>query len=304
MNNLQNKKQQDKIIIRRNSGEKDVFNEEKAKISVRDAGATVQISNEIVKKVLPKIKPGTRSEEIYTQIHQNLQKKYPEIAARYSLRRGIMKLGPTGYIFEKYIGRILAAYGYKLRVGEILQGYCIPHEVDVIARKGKKHFMVECKYHNRHGTRSDVQVALYTYSRFKDLEKSWVEIHGHKDMFHQPWLVTNTKCTSQAIAYAKCMNMKILAWKYPKKGSLEQLIEQKGLYPISILPSVSRAAVGKFSEHEIILAKELLGFSVVELQKIGRISASVARKVQKEAEGLEQYKFQDTIAKKKDKNSI
>ena len=110
-----------------------------------------------------------------------------------------MGLGPTGFPFEKYIAEILKEYGYATKVGEVVKGYCVSHEVDVIAQKGKECFMIECKYHNKRGRRLDVKVAMYIYARFLDIKRAQEKIKEHKKHFHQAWLVTNTKCTREAI---------------------------------------------------------------------------------------------------------
>ena len=45
-----------------------------------------------------------------------------------------MELGPSGFPFEKLVGKILEQEGFETRVGVIVQGNCVQHEVDVIAR--------------------------------------------------------------------------------------------------------------------------------------------------------------------------
>ena len=82
-----------------------------------------------------------------------------------------MQLGPSGHPFEEYIGDILTAKGYDTKVSQILRGACITHEVDVIARTDSRHIMIECKFHNAPGTKSDVQTALYTHARFMDIRR-------------------------------------------------------------------------------------------------------------------------------------
>ncbi|MCL4418273.1 MAG: restriction endonuclease [Actinobacteria bacterium] len=190
-----------------------------------------------------------------------------------------MKLGPTGYLFEKYIARIFQEYGYTTEVGRIVIGHCVNHEVDVIAIQNNRHFMIECKYHNEPGTRSDVKIALYIYARFLDVERAWKLKEGHESMFHQAWLVTNTKCTSDAIRYASCMNMRIIAWNYPKEGSLEYLIENKYLYPITILPALQTIDIVKLNSSGVLLAKELQKYSQDDLTKILSTSQSISQRI-------------------------
>ena len=48
------------------------------------------------------------------------------------------------------------------------------HEIDVIAQKDGRKVMIEAKFHNEPEIRSDVQVALYTKSRFEDIGKTQI----------------------------------------------------------------------------------------------------------------------------------
>ena len=83
-----------------------------------------------------------------------------------------MELGPTGFPFERFIGEILKTQGYTVSLGQTLEGACAPHEIDVIAEKGKELMIVEAKFHNELKIKSDLRVALYVKARYDDLEKN------------------------------------------------------------------------------------------------------------------------------------
>lgn len=270
-------------FVTKASGEKELFSEGKVRESVIRSGASQKTADEFVKAVKKKIKPGIKSREIHEYTSRYLAKKDPKTAARYSLKNAMMKLGPDGFLFEKYVSRILEAYGYNTRVGIIVNGHCVTHEIDVIAIKNKKHFMIECKYHNKPGIKSNVKTALYVHSRFLDVEKAWKIQKGHGSMFHEGWLVTNTKCTSDAVQYARCAGLKILAWRYPTKRGLEYLIDKKGLYPLSIIPSLTRFDMKKLNTARLLLAKDLLEYSPKDLVNRFSIKLPIARKILNEA---------------------
>jgi len=80
----------------------------------------------------------------------------------------------------------------------------------------------------------------------------------HQTKFHQAWLVTNTKLTSDAIQYGECAGMKLIGWNYPNKGSLRDLIEDSGLHPITCLSSLSATQKQILLSHDIVLCKDLL----------------------------------------------
>lgn len=268
------------------SGEKEKFNKEKLYRSIKRAGVKPKLAGRVCQSVVKKVRPGMNSGEILDQATNYLKKENPILAARYNLKRAIMELGPTGFPFEKYIAEILKEYGYSVKVGRRVRGHCVNHEVDVVARKEKKHFMIECKYHNSRGVRSDVKIALYVYARFLDVKKAWGKIPGHKHFFHQVWLVTNTRCTSEAIRYARCVGLKIISWRYPRNESLEYLIEKKGLYPMTILPSLTKYAKEMLAQKRAILAKDLLKYSVDDLVRLVGLQPKIAKKLQEEAREL------------------
>jgi Holliday junction resolvase len=258
------------------SGKKQKFKRKKLEQSLKRAGIHPQLAEKVSRKIAKKVRPEMSSEKILTQVAYELQKEKPILAARYNLKRAIMELGPTGYPFERYIAEILKEYGYAVRVGKIIKGHCVSHEIDVVAKKQKQYFMVECKYHNSRGIRSDTKTALYIFARFLDV----------KNIFHQGWLVTNTKCTSEAVRYAKCVGLKIISWKYPKNESLEYLIEKKELYPITVLPSLTRYNREKLIQKDIILAKDLLKYSINDLIRQVGLQSNIAKKLQKETREL------------------
>jgi len=136
--------------------------------------------------------------------------KEPYSKARYSLKQSIMLLGPTGYPFEDFMGRIFVEHGFKVQTRQVLNGRCVTHEVDVIAEKEGKKILVEAKFHNNPGTRSDVQVPMYVKSRFEDLKDRY--------KFDEAWIATNTKTTIDADTYAHCSGMHIISWNSPEKG--------------------------------------------------------------------------------------
>ena len=257
------------------SGEKEKFSKEKLFRSLKRAGAKPKLAEKVSKEIAKSVYPGIDSGEILNQSTSYLQKENPILAAKYNLKKAIMELGPTGFPFERYVAEILKEYGYITKVGKIVKGHCVNHEIDVTAQKRKKHFMIECKYHNNRGRYSDVKVALYTHARFLDVR-----------FFHQAWLVTNTRCTSEAVRYARCVGLKIISWRYPKNESLEYLIEKKGLYPITALPSLTRYARERLAEKQLMLAKDLLKYSVNNLVRVFGLKSNIVKKLQQEAREL------------------
>ena len=246
------------IIIKAN-GDRVRYDRKRLMTSLLRSGASQELANSVTDKVSSEIISGTTTTyNIYANAYNMLKSaKYHPVAARYSLKKAIMGLGPTGFPFEQFIGEILKRQGYKVKVGVNVQGHCVPHEVDVVAIKGDTHALVEAKFHNQTGVHTDVKVPLYIHSRFLDIEKKLLA-KGDTHNIHEPWVVTNTHFTSSAIQYGECMGMKLFGWRYPESGGIEKMIEDSGLHPITCLTTLSQTQKNLLLKQGTILCRELI----------------------------------------------
>jgi len=245
------------ILVTKAAGYVVPFAEEKLKASLMHAGADKKMIDDILTTIKPQLYNGIPTKEIYKMAFALLKAGSRPMAAKYHLKSGIMELGPSGYAFERFFGEILKHQGYKIRIGEIVQGKCVSHEIDVIAEKDNDFFMIECKYHNLPGNVSSVKIPLYIQSRFKDVEAVWMEVKGHESKFHQGWVVTNTRFTTDAIQYGVCAGLNLVGWDYPQKGSLKDLIDSLGLYPLTCLTSLTKGEKSVLLEKDIVLCQEI-----------------------------------------------
>lgn len=235
-------------IIKAN-GEKEVFSEEKLRISIHRAGVPDDLQDKVVEKITEKLYQNITTSEIYQYIIDFLDQTNHPAKTKYSLKRAIMELGPSGYPFEDFVAKVLNAHGFATNVRVIAQGNCISHEIDVVAQKDEKRIMIEAKFHNLVGTKTKVHVALYTKARFEDVKE--------KNNFHEAWLITNTKTTTDVITFLRCNNMKIISWGYPEGESLRDLIEKAGLTPITAVSELSRAQKQQLLVHHVVLCKDV-----------------------------------------------
>jgi len=227
------------INIRKASGELEPFLEEKVRSSLTRARIDKETQNEIIEKLHSRLYEGITTRKIYSLVYGWLKSDQPYLASRYNLKRAVMALGPTGYPFEKFIAGVLTRSGSQATVSTIVKGRCIDHEIDVLAQKGDVRYMIECKFHNRQGIKTNVKVALYVDARFLDIKDTPIDFFGKKTV-SQALLATNTKLTSQAIAYCRCRKMQVISWNYPQGFSLRELVENGGLHPITCLSFLSR----------------------------------------------------------------
>ena len=245
-----------KRFILKYSDEKEPFSSRKLKKSIRKAGADSALAGEIVQKI-EKEKDLFHTKDIHKYTFAYLKKRDKALAARYNMKRAIAELGPTGFPFEKFVGELLRHSGYRVKVGVVVAGQCISHEIDVVAEKENEHFMIECKFHNSHWIKSKVQTSLYIKARFDDVKKLWIKKLGHDKKFHQAWIVTNTKFTSEATKFAECVGVKLISWDYPKVGNLADMIDELGLHPVTVLTSLNKKQKMKLIEKGVVLCRDV-----------------------------------------------
>ncbi|KPM46577.1 restriction endonuclease [Jiulongibacter sediminis] len=239
------------------SGESAVFDESKLLRSLLRAGASESLAKELLVEIRDSLYEGVSTTEIYKKAFGLLRKRARPSAARYKLKKAIMELGETGYPFEKFVGALLAAEGFSTQVGVIVKGACVSHEVDVIAEKDNRHFMCECKFHRLQNRRCDVKIPLYIHSRFKDVEEQWLKKPGHEAKFHQGWIFTNTRFTSDATQYAACAGMQLISWDYPEGNAIRDRVDRTGIHPITCLTTLTPAEKKVLIEKDIITVKNL-----------------------------------------------
>ena len=239
------------------------FDPKKLCDSIKKAGAPSNIADSICEMVSQKVKPGITSSNIFRDALRHLVKEDVDIAVRYSLKRGINSLGPAGFLFEQYVEAILRAYGYKTRRNIMMKGKGVVHEIDVVAEKNGQTFLVEAKYRNEEGIRTHIDQMMYAESRVRDINN--YPNNKQKNKHYVPWLITNTKFTDTVIKYAKAYNLDVTGWTYPKGKSLEDLIVAKKIYPVTVIPSITRSALEEIAKRGMILAQDLLPYSAEDL---------------------------------------
>ena len=272
------------ISIQKFNGEIEEFQIEKLKDSLRRSKASETEIDEIVENIVPTLYDGMPSKEIYKKAYSLLKKFNLASASKYSLKRAILDLGPTGFPFERLIGALLREKGYKTKVGITLQGECVTHEVDVLAEKDGNTYTVECKFHSDPKAVSNVKVPLYINSRFLDIQSRWNKDPEMTSHLKQGWLVTNTRFSSDAIDYAKCVGLHLLSWDYPENNGIKQNVDQFALYPITTLTTLTKHEKDLLIENDIILTKELYE-TPHSLDKIG-VSAIRKERVLTEIKNL------------------
>ena len=244
-------------IVTQYSGDNVPFSEQRLRRSLERSGANKEMIEEVIVEIENELYDGITTKEIYRTAFKILKSKARYVAARYKLKNAIMELGPSGYPFEQYVGEILKFQGYNVQVGVIVEGFCVNHEVDVLAENDEHQYIVECKFHNRHGYYCDVKVPLYIHSRFRDIEKKFKSEPAYQKKSHHGWIITNTRFSPDAIQFANCAGLKLVGWDYPKRGSLKEWIDVSGLHPVTSLTTLTKSEKRKVLDRKVVLCKDL-----------------------------------------------
>jgi hypothetical protein len=269
------------FYIRKSSGEKQRFDLDKFRRSLLKSGATKHLAQIIIEQV-QKIRPKS-TQELHELATKLLQQHALPVADRYNLKRALMEFGPHGYSFEKFIAHLFSLQGYTTQTGIVVPGFCVDHEVDVVAEKNGDRSIIECKFHNRTGLKSDVKIILYVQARFEDIRDA--HQNGHQ-AFNRAWLVTNTALTTEAIKYGECKKITMISWSYPEQNNLPQLIQYYKLFPITTLTTLNRYQKRLLLQNNLVLCKDIaeqqktlaqLGLKPKEINKLIRESEDVCQ---------------------------
>ena len=267
-----------KFLIYKADGRRVQFNENKILSTCIRAGASKKTAKRILKKVKSKIYRNTTSYDVYKKVLNVIsqEKDLKALHQRYQLKNAIMRMGPAGFAFENYVASLLEYYDFQATgIRSKIKGKCATHEIDVIGMREDSKFLIECKYHSKHGVYTGLKESLYTHARFLDMQPR----------FSGEIIFCNTKVSNHAKKYAKCTRQQIFSWRYPAKNSLEKIIEKYNLYPITIL-NLSQNELRILSESNMMIAKDLLRYDDTKIARMTGISKKRIKNMQRLVEQI------------------
>ncbi len=265
-----------KIIIK-SRGAHVAFDAERVRQSVRRAcGAAVDV-DAVVAEVVQAVRTGMTTKDVYAAVQHALTRRAPAAACRYGLRDALLQLGPAGYYFEKYLASLLARTGYVTELPEELQGACVKHEVDVVARKDGRQYAIEAKFRNSIGDVVHLKDVLASYARYLDLlDGAALQLCPRFNAF---WIMTNGKFSDRAAAYGAHKGMPLIGWNHPDHATgLAGMIDRSGLYPVTVL-GITKAELGAFANAGMMTCDDLTKHESVDIAHRAGISQSRAEEL-------------------------
>ncbi|SMG18609.1 ATP cone domain-containing protein [Arenibacter troitsensis] len=245
------------IEILKSSGERAKFSLDKLRKSLKHSGADHNLVEQIVGQVKDELYEGISTNEIYNRAYALLKKNKAIFASKYKLKKAIYELGPTGFPFERFVAAILEYSGYHTSVDQIMNGICVTHEIDVVAEKNGTVTIIECKFHSEEGRNCNVKIPLYIHSRYNDVKANWATKKNESRELDKGWVVTNTRFTSDASTYGKCVGLNLLSWDLPLNDGLKDRIDRLGLYPITVSTLLSNREKQFLLSRDVVLCRQL-----------------------------------------------
>lgn len=244
------------MIIVKHNGDRVSFKPDKIAETLKRIGAKQDLVSHVVQKVTSSVKEGMTTSEVYAIVRKELHKENRCIAHRYNLRSGILKLGPAGFKFEKYVASILQAYQYRTEIPDAeLPGLCVMHEVDVVARTESRTIMIEAKFRNKFDDTVTLKDAMATWARLIDLREG-SKAGKQCPYFDEAWIVTNGRFSDRAHQFGVCKGIQMIGWSRTEQ-SLARMVDHAALYPITVLENLKQWEFEAFSKKNIMLCREI-----------------------------------------------
>lgn len=239
-------------ILKKADGSEEVFSETKFERSLRKVGFNPDTNTDLYHEAVSAARQATTTEDVYAATLETLKRASGSYAARYSLKRAVLALGPSGFPFETFMGEVFKAHGATAVVNDVtLDGRCVTHEVDILMTLRGKRIGIESKFHNSLGTKTDIKDMLYVTARYEDLSTA------RNPRVDMGCLITNTRFTAHASRYALCKGVPAIGWEYPEGWGIQKLIETAHVHPVTTLTTLSHVEHQALIKNEVVLARAL-----------------------------------------------
>ena len=258
------------IFVTKANGTREPFDRAKLVRTCRRMGATEEIAHHIAKSIEARLFDGIETKKILSMIFVSMRKHKPILKHMIDLRKSLSLLRSKPD-FELFIQLLLKEYGYDVVPNLIIRGKCVEHEVDALASKEGITMIVEVKHHFDYHTPTGLDEARIARAVFEDATEGH-EIGSNDLEIDEVMIVSNTKLSGHAERYVKCRNIKHVGWSHPPKSALQNLIEDKKLYPITILRGLRSPVRDKLVSTGIVMIKQLTEIDPNELRRRARIS--------------------------------
>lgn len=201
------------ISVIKHGGQKEAYDPQKVLRSILRSKVNEKEAQRILSRVEGRLYDQIPTEELYRIVGREMVRRGLKEGSRlYQMRESLALMDSID--FEKFVKEILAAEGFESQWNKKIDGGCIDHQIDVIAKnKQGDFFFVEVKHHRNYHRDSDLGNVVELWGRLEDLLKGY-QLNKHEFDFRNAWLITNTKFSEHAKKYATCKRMRLTGWRY------------------------------------------------------------------------------------------
>jgi hypothetical protein len=243
------------VFVTKADGTRQLFDREKVVKTCLRMGASRKIADEVAEKVEKRLYDGISTSKILQMTFRLLRKYKPTIRHLFDLRKGLSLMGSKPE-FENFVQILLAHNGFEVTPNRLIRGKCVEHEVDAIARKDGITYFVEAKHHINYHSLTGLDESRIARAILEDVTEGF-ELGKSNLRIDRAMIVTNTRYTEHAIRYGKCRGILQIGWSSPANLSLQNMIEEKNLYPLSCLRGLKGETKTKLVNSGIVLMKQL-----------------------------------------------
>ncbi len=259
------------------SGEIVPYSADKIRDSLHRIGAKPELAELVVEAVSKRVKDGMSTRDLYSIVRQEIDKQHKGMGHRYNLRTALLKLGPAGFNFEKYVAAILHAYQYDAELPDKdVRGLCVEHEVDVVARKGGKTAFIEAKFRNVTSDVVSLKDTMATWTRYLDLVDG--ASVGNCERFDEAWIVTNGRFSERAHQFGVCKGIHMVSWS-GADHSLSRMVDHAALYPITVVDDITAEELQRFADKDLVLCREISEKTPADMARATGINAQRAEHI-------------------------
>ena len=253
------------VYVTKFDGTRQPFDRNKVMRTSLRMGATLAVAESIADEIENRVYDGMETKKVLQMIFRRLRKHKPTTRHQIDLRKALSMLNPAPD-FERYIQLLLSEHDYEVTPNQIMRGRCVEHEVDAVARKNGKTCIVEVKHHYKYHTPTSLDVSRISRAVFEDVTEAY-ELELSNLKIDYALIVCNTKLSEHAKRYADCRGIRHIGWSSPPKHDLQTMIEEKKLYPVTLLKGLNAQTRNKLASKGVILLRQLTEETPKELRK-------------------------------------
>jgi Holliday junction resolvase-like predicted endonuclease len=269
------------FYVTKADGSRQLFDREKVAKTCLRMGVNRRIAYEVADEVEARLYDGMLTSKVLKLIFRLLQKRTPTIRHFLDLRKGL-SLMVSKPEFEKFVQILLVHQGFQVSPNRVVIGKCVGHEVDAIAKKDSITYFVEAKHHSNYHTPTGLDESRIARAVLEDVTEGFAL--GKNDVkIDRAMIVTNTRYSEHAKRYGKCRDILQIGWSSPKMLALQNMIEEKKLYPLSCIKGLNSEIKMKLVISGIVLMKQLVEENPSKIAKNTGISRKIIQRIIKKA---------------------